>query len=52
MIFDIDKLNKSKLVNKLYEAVKDEPGVTKKEVISFLLGNGLIDGQGCLPDSA
>ena len=52
MIFDIDKMKNSVLVNRLYEAVKDEPGITENEVISFLLGKGLIDGQGNITEKA
>lgn len=52
MIFDIDKIKNSILVNRLYEAVKDEPGATKNEVISYLLSNGLIDGQGNITEKA
>ena len=51
MIFDIDKLNKSKLVNKVYEEVKDE-GHTKNEIISLLVSEGWIDGQGNTTEKA
>lgn len=52
MIFDIDKIKNSVLVSRLYEAVKDEPGITENEVISFLLSKGLIDGQGIPTEKA
>lgn len=52
MIFDIDKIKNSILVNRLYEAVKDEPGATKNEVINYLFSNGLIDGQGNITEKA
>lgn len=51
MIFDIDKLNKSKLVNEVYEEVKDE-GHTKNEIISLLVSEGWLDGQGIPTEKA
>lgn len=51
MIFDIDKLNKSELVNKVYEEVKDE-GHTKNEIISLLVSEGWLDGQGNTTEKA
>lgn len=51
MIFDIDKLNKSKLVNEVYEEVKDE-GHTKNEIISLLVSEGWLDGQGNITEKA